>query len=263
MASPRPLVPFVSTLAVAGLVVAGVLVGTAPVSAAPARAADCVAAFDALEEEFGDVDLAVDDDLQSRLDALLVAYDEQSQVLYEQLETLAVAFDDLLTAEDAALEGVEAAATARDDAQAALDAAGVALGLAEIALATAVAGGDADAIIAAQGLRDLAASAQTSAQGDLDDATTGLSGAESVLAGVQEQATAAEAEMGEVSRRLDDLGTQFEADFEALVGDVPEVDLDRLLQLLVAVALGCNGPGGSVTDAPVAQPVSARASFAG
>lgn len=274
MAARRSLTPFVATIAATALCVGGVLVGTAPVSAAPALSEECTTALDALEEEFGDVDLdfeeELSDEVQAQLDALFLAYEEAVVPLYEQLGLDFFEIEDsevVYELVDAAADDFETAAAARDAAELLLVDADEALTLAEEALVEATAGGDPDEVAAAQEARDLAATAQEEAAEVFAQADAAADAAEAVLT-----------EVSAVVEAIELLDAELWEAFDEIFPDLPEIDVERLLELLTEVALECNdgsddngsdddddstGGGTAPGTAPVAKPVSARASFTG
>ena len=277
MAARRPLTTIVAAAAASALVVGGVLVGTAPVSAAPAQSEACTTALEALEEEFGDVDLSFDDDLgpevEAELEALFTAYEEAVVALYAQLGLDFYSDDDVYEVEEAAVEALDGLTEARAVAQTLLDEADADLAEADETLAEAIETGDDTAVTEAEEARELAFAAQQTALGARDDADAALAQAQDELDEIQSVISA-----------IDDLDAEFEAALDELLGGLPEVDYDRLLELLLAVALECNtesgsedsgsedsgsdgtggsGTGGGVAEAPVAQPVTGRASFTG
>lgn len=256
MAAPRSLTPFVAAVAATALTVGGVLFGTAPVSAAPTQSAECTSALAALEAEFGDA-FDIDDIDEAELDALLDEY----EALFEEYEALLDELDSL----DALDAEAEAEAT---ELQADLDAAQIELDAADLALAEALAdlnlameGEDVEAIALAQQTFEEAEAAQVLADGrvtEIDDALAAIVEEQSAL---RELIALAELDLDDLDAALEEI----ELLFEELFGDF---DLERLLELLVTVALECDDQGDTDDDtevdtAPVATPVTARASFTG
>lgn len=273
MASRRTLTPFVATVAAAALGVGGVLVGTAPVIAAPVRSDECTVAFTALEDEFGDVDIAFEPELtaevEAQLDAIFVAYEAAVDALYAELD-LDYEYDDVYQVYEAALDDLDGATEDLDEAETDRDAADDALTLAQQALLVAEESGDKVQIAVAVAVRDRAVLDLAAAVAVFDAATAAEIAAEASLAEVEV-----------VIEAIDVLDLELEAALEPLLGDVTDIDYDRLLQLLTDVSLACldtaseddgtdtvggpvSGPvSGPVGYAPVATPVSAGASFTG
>lgn len=275
----RTLTPLVATVAAAALSVGGVFLVASPVSAAPVQSDECITALTALGDEFGDVDFEVAAELEAELNALFEAYEGQSNDLNAQLELL---FADVFADEEVASENFIAATDERNAAQATLTANLSTLAQAEIALEAAL-GTDAEA--GARTARDTAAAAVMSADADLATANEALVEAQEALDAVEAAFEEIAEEAAVIEEAILALDEEFNVAIEELLGELPEIEIERLLELLTDVALECtvvvedvtpiagpeSGPVGipvttpsaPVGSAPVATPMPGRATFTG
>lgn len=257
----------ITAVLAATLAVGALAVGAAPVSASqahPSRSAECTKVLEELEAEYGEFPLSEDD--RARYLEMDAMFDEINEDLDDALGRLAPLVDAQTTA-SGALITAEAAVVATEQAKAVSAAA---LTAAEAALAAALEAepDGSDAVDEATAARDAARSADEDADEALAAAQATRSAATADLAAAEAATTDfAESEIDPLEERvvaiLDELGVERTFDFTGFI---------ELVQVAEAACEDTTHGGSDrpapVTrtpkpEAPVAKPVTVRATFTG